>query len=76
MNDTESLRRIILQSINVDVCPDELHNMQWYSVHGLLRTRIQKEMRCSWDFSMDLKRCLLNKSRSYGTISNGFSRVN
>ena len=71
MNSTESLRRIILQSINQDASSSELQYLYWHSVDALLRSHIQTKMISVWTLSDDLKGCLLRTCKNYGTISAG-----
>lgn len=71
MNSTESLRRIIQQSINHEAFPNELQDLYWHSVAALLRSHIQTKMISVWTLSDDLKSCLLRTCKNYGTISAG-----
>ena len=71
MNSTESLRRIIQQSINHEAFPNELQDLYWHSVAALLRLHVQTKMISVWTLSDDLKSCLLRTCKNYGTISAG-----
>jgi hypothetical protein len=71
MNSTESLRRIIQQSINHEAFPNELQDLYWHSVAALLRSYVQTKMISVWTLSDDLKSCLLRTCKNYGTISAG-----
>jgi hypothetical protein len=71
MNSTESLRRIIQQSINHEAFPNELQDLYWHSVAALLRSHVQTKMISVWTLSDDLKSCLLRTCKNYGTISAG-----
>lgn len=71
MNSTESLRRIIQQSINHEAFPNELQDLYWHSVAALLRSYVQTKMISVWTLSDDTKSCLLRTCKNYGTISAG-----